>query len=259
MTGVAETRPAGAGAVRGAQAALVAEVVRAHRALGAVGQSDMVWGHVAVRDPDGRGVWMKAAGWGFEEVEAGQVLLVGWDGDVLVGTGPRHIEWPIHARIMQARPDVDCVVHSHATSVIAFASLDVPLLPVDRDGVLFTETQIPRFTTTGSLVKTVELGDALADALGAQPACLMPTHGMVAAGSDVAHGVMHAVLLERACRQQLTAMAAGGPRLWSDAEEVRLKREDCWPDSQIQAGWRYLVRQAERLRSPEQTDQTEER
>jgi len=44
------------------------EVVRAHRALAVVGQSDMVWGHVSLRDPQGRGIWMKSAGWGFEEV-----------------------------------------------------------------------------------------------------------------------------------------------------------------------------------------------
>ena len=35
------------------------------RALAAAGQADMVWGHPSVRDPEGRGVWMKASGWGF--------------------------------------------------------------------------------------------------------------------------------------------------------------------------------------------------
>ena len=31
-----------------------------------------MWGHPSVRDPAGRGVWMKASGWGFEEVDAGR-------------------------------------------------------------------------------------------------------------------------------------------------------------------------------------------
>lgn len=221
------------------------EVVRAHRALAVVGQSDMVWGHVSLRDPQGRGIWMKSAGWGFEEVGTEQVVLVSMDGEVLSGTGKRHLEWPIHTEIMRARPEVTCVVHTHATPVIAFASLGVSLLPVDRDGVLFTDPQIPRFTVTGGLVKTTGLGTALADTLGGAPACLMPTHGMVAVGTDTAHAVMHAVLLERACRMQLLAASAGGPTLYSDHHEVLAKREECWPDSQIQAGWEYLVRQAE--------------
>ena len=36
--------------------------VQASRALAAAGQGDMVWGHASIRDPDGRGAWMKAPG-----------------------------------------------------------------------------------------------------------------------------------------------------------------------------------------------------
>jgi ribulose-5-phosphate 4-epimerase/fuculose-1-phosphate aldolase len=223
---------------------LIADVVRAHNALGAAGQADMVWGHVSIRDPDGRGVWMKAAGWGFEEIGPDRVLLVSWDGEVLDGVGKRHIEYPIHTGIMRARSDVDCVIHTHAPAANAFASLEVPLRAISHDGVLFTEPDIPRFTRTGSLIRTVQLGDALARSLGEARGCLMPQHGLAVAGPDAAHAVMFAVLLERACRIQLTAMAAGGPQRWSDAEEVALKVAECWPPSQINAGWQYLVRKA---------------
>jgi hypothetical protein len=46
---------------------VASELVSAHRALAAAGQSDLVWGHVSLRDPGGRGVWMKASGWGLLE------------------------------------------------------------------------------------------------------------------------------------------------------------------------------------------------
>jgi ribulose-5-phosphate 4-epimerase/fuculose-1-phosphate aldolase len=223
---------------------LIADVVRAHNALGAAGQGDMVWGHVAIRDPGGRGVWMKAAGWGFEEIDADRVLLVSWDGEVLAGAGERHIEYPIHTGIMRARSDVDCVIHTHAPAANAFASLEVPLRAISHDGVPFAEPDIPRFTRTGGLIRTAELGDALARSLGDARGCLMPQHGLAVAGPDVAHAVMYAVLLERACRIQLTAMAAGGPQRWSDAGEVAVKLAECWPPGQINAGWRYLVRKA---------------
>ncbi|HEX4251528.1 MAG TPA: class II aldolase/adducin family protein, partial [Pseudonocardia sp.] len=99
----------------------VAEVVLAHRALAAAGLSDLVWGHAGVRDPDGRGVWMKAAGWGFEEVDAARVVLVSDGGEVLAGTGQRHVEYPIHTEVLRARPDVHAVVHTHGEAVTAFA------------------------------------------------------------------------------------------------------------------------------------------
>ncbi|MET8770408.1 class II aldolase/adducin family protein [Streptomyces sp. NPDC004658] len=220
------------------------DVVRAHAALAAAGQGDMVWGHVSVRDPGGRGVWMKASGWGFEEIDASRVVLVSPDGEVLSGAGKRHIEYPIHTGVMEARPDVTCVVHTHAPAVNAFAALDVPLRPLSHDGVLFADPDVPRFTLTGGLISDRELGTALAGTLGDAPGCLLPHHGLVTAGRDVAHAVMYAVLLERACRDQLTALAAGPLATWSDPAEAAEKRAACWPPSQIEAGWLYLLRQA---------------
>ncbi|WP_413810776.1 class II aldolase/adducin family protein [Streptomyces sp. OE57] len=222
------------------------DTVRASRALAAAGLTDMVWGHAAIRDPDSDGVWMKAAGWGFEEIDEGRVLLVGRDGEVLHGEGKRHIEYPIHTEIMARRPDVGCVVHTHAPALSAFASLDVPLRPISHDGVLFCEPQVPRFTGTGALIATPELGAALAETLGDGTACLMPQHGAVTAGPDAAAAVMYAVLLERACRTQLMAMAAGGPKVWSDDEEAVFKRDQVWNPTQRDAGWNYLQRLSER-------------
>jgi L-ribulose-5-phosphate 4-epimerase len=227
-------------------AQVVEEVVHASRALAAAGLSDMVWGHAAVRDPDGRGVWMKTAGWGFEEVDTDRVVLVSPAGEVLSGAGSRHIEYPIHTEIISRRPDVGCTVHTHAPALSAFACLDTPLLPISHDGVLFCDPPVPRFTETGALIATAELGAALASSLGDAPACLMPKHGAVTAGPDAATAVMHAVLLERACRTQLMAMAAGDVAIWSDQAEAELKREQVWNPRQQQAGWHYLLRMAER-------------
>ena len=228
-------------------------VAEASQVLAAAGLSDMVWGHAAIRDPDGRGVWMKAAGFGFEEIDAERVVLVSADGAVLAGAGlsgagslRRHLEYPIHTEIMQLRPDVGCTVHTHAPALSAFASLGTPLLPISHDGVLFCDPQVPRFTRTGALICTAELGAAVAETLGDGIACLLPHHGAVTAGPDAAAAVMYAVLLERACRTQLLAMAAGEPATWSDADEVALKREQVWNAGQLRAGWEYLLRTAVR-------------
>lgn len=214
------------------------------RALAAAGQSDMVWGHPSVRDPEGRGVWMKAAGWGFEEVDESRVVLVSPSGSVLAGDGPRHIEYPIHTEIMAARPDVGAVVHTHSASANAFAALGVPLRPLDHAGSLFCYPEIPRFTLTGGLIKTTSLGKALASALGPAVACLMPQHGIVAVGPDLPAAVMTAVLLDRACQTQLSATTAGPLSNWGDEEDTVAKRADVWSERQLRAGWDYLLRTA---------------
>jgi ribulose-5-phosphate 4-epimerase/fuculose-1-phosphate aldolase len=222
----------------------IALAVDGCRALAAAGQSDMVWGHPSVRDPDGRGVWMKCSGWGFEEVDAGRIVLVSPDGEVLAGDGPRHIEYPIHTEIMAARPDVGAVVHTHSAAANAFSALDAPLVPLDHAGSLFCYPEIPRFTQTGGLIKDRSLGAALAETLGDAVACLLPQHGIVTAGADMPAAIMTAVLLDRACRTQLTAMAAGPVRRWGDEQDTVAKRADVWSAKQLLAGYQYLLRMA---------------
>jgi ribulose-5-phosphate 4-epimerase/fuculose-1-phosphate aldolase len=215
-----------------------------NRALAAAGQSDMVWGHASVRDPEGTGVWMKCSGWGFEEVDEQKIVLVSPEGKVLHGSERRHIEYPIHTEIMARRGDVGAVVHSHSDAANAFSALDVPILPLNHAGSLFSYPDVPRFTLTGGLISTRELGQALADALGPAPACLMPQHGIVAVGKDLPAAVMTAVLLDKACRTQLNAMAAGPLKRWGSEEDTVAKRAVVWSDSQMLAGWEYLVRTA---------------
>jgi L-fuculose-phosphate aldolase len=212
------------------------------RILALEDQGDFVWGHVSARDPEGRGVWMKASTLGFEEVGPEQVILVSWDGEVLEGDGRRHAEYPIHTEVMRARPDVACVVHTHAAWAVAFASIGEPLRPISHEATLFVPPDVARFTKTGDLVLTRELGQDLASTLGDGNAALMLHHGIVACGVDVATGVMTAVLLERACRNQIRAVAGGGPRTWSSDAEALAKREHCYPPALLQQAWDYLVR-----------------
>jgi ribulose-5-phosphate 4-epimerase/fuculose-1-phosphate aldolase len=223
---------------------LIAEAAQANRALGAAGQADMVWGHASVRDPEGRGVWMKAAGWSFEELTPDRVVLVTPEGEVLAGSGRRHIEYPIHTEVLNARPDLNAVVHTHAPAAVSFAALDQPLVAISHDGVEFAEPQIARFTTTGSLIKSADLGKALAETIGDGVGCLIPQHGLVTVGPDAATAVMRALLLARACHVQLQAMAAGPIRRFSDSAEIALKKAEVWPQSQIDAGYAYLCRKS---------------
>ncbi|MEV4516312.1 class II aldolase/adducin family protein [Dactylosporangium sp. NPDC049525] len=215
---------------------------QASRVLATSGQTDMIWGHVGVRDPLGRGVWIKAPGWGLEEVTVERLQLVTFEAEVLLGEGAPHKECHIHLEIMRTNPTVRCTVHTHAVAAVAFGALGVPLLPISHEATLFGGDDVPRFAETGSLVSDPVLGIALARALGSAPAALMPKHGLVTAGATVPVAVMRAILLERACAIQLAASSAGGPRIWSDAAEAMAKRAQCWPDGQLTAGWLYLLR-----------------
>ena len=215
------------------------------RILAAEDQGDFVWGHVSARDPEGRGIWMKASSYGFDEIGAEQVILVSWDGDVLEGGGRRHLEYPIHTELMRARDDVSCVVHTHAPWSVAFAALGQPLRPISHEPTLFVPPDVARFTKTGDLITTGELGRDVAAAVGSRNAAFMLHHGIVTCGGDVVEGVMTALLLERACRTNVRALAAGGPVTWSDDDEALAKREHCWAPALLRQAWDYLARRLE--------------
>ena len=218
---------------------LRSQVALGCRILGAEEQGDFVWGHVSARDPSGRGIWMKAAGFGFDELTAEHVILVSWDGEVLEGDARRHLEYPIHTELMRARPDVGAVVHTHAPWSVAFASTEEPLRPLSHEGTLFVPPDVARFTQTGDLITTPELGAAVATTVGERSAALLVHHGIVACGADLPGAVFNAVFLERACRANMRALAAGGPKTWSSDEEALAKREHVYSP---QAAWDYFAR-----------------
>jgi L-fuculose-phosphate aldolase len=207
-----------------------------------MGQSDLAWGHVSVRDPDGRGVWIKARGLGFDEVGPNDVVLVDRAGRVLDGTGGVHAEYPIHTEVLAARPDAAAVVHTHPEAAVAFGATDLPLRPIGHEGALFSPPSPPRFTATSDLITTPELGAAVAAALGGHNALLLVNHGVVTVGGDLPTAVLGAVFLEKACRTQLAAAATGRPLTWSSDEEARAKRDSVFGPGQVAGAWRYLLR-----------------
>ncbi|MQA09872.1 MAG: class II aldolase/adducin family protein [Pseudonocardiaceae bacterium] len=214
----------------------------ASRVLGWCEQNDLIWGHASVRDPDGRGVWIKAAGQGFDEVTPESVHLVGPDGTVVAGDGPRHSEYPIHTEVMAARPDVGGVVHAHSPHAVALAAAGESLLPVSHAANYFVPPDVPRFTDTADLILTAELGKLVAARLGDAPALFLVNHGIVTVGKDLPTATVAAILLERAATQQLLTRAYGGKPSWSAPEESLSKRENIYHDRSIEQVWDYLVR-----------------
>ena len=217
-------------------------VAAASRILAAAGHGDLIWGHASARDPGGRGVWIKSANWGLEEVTADRVHLVSGDGEVLDGSGPRHSEYPIHTEIMAARPDVGGVVHTHPPHAVALAATGQPLRPVSHAANYFVPPGIPRFLQTADLILTRDLGKAVAAELADASAIFLVNYGIVTVGKNLQTATVAAVLLERACAQQMLTHAFGGWPTWSAPDEALSKRANIYADGPVRAVWDYLAR-----------------
>jgi L-ribulose-5-phosphate 4-epimerase len=218
-------------------------VATASRVLAVAGHNDLIWGHASSRDIDDRGVWIKQSGWGLSEITPERVHLVDPAGSVLAGDGPRHSEYPLHTEIMAARPDVGGIVHTHSRDAVALAASGMPVRPVSHEGSFFHPPGVPRFTRMTDLILTPELGVEVAAALGEAPAVFLLNHGIVCVGPDLQTATVTAILLERACRQQLLTYQHGGSPTWTDDAEAQSKRDHVYGGQAMHAVWHYLVRQ----------------
>jgi ribulose-5-phosphate 4-epimerase/fuculose-1-phosphate aldolase len=188
-------------------AALV-ELARACRILEMEGHGDMTLGHLSLRDPEGRGFWMKRNRIGLGEVLGpADFVLLDWDGRQLAGSGGRHSEWPIHCEILRLRPDVQVVAHTHPFHACVFSAALDPLQPFTVDADYFVE--VPRHEDEVALITTKEEGVALAKALGSNFAVLMGNHGVTFCGTSVVHAACVGIFLEKACKAQLAGLSAG--------------------------------------------------
>jgi len=194
-------------------------LARAQRILAANGHAHLSLGHMSLRDPAGRGFWLKRRGLGLEEAEgAGDFLLLDLDGQA-AGLEHRHAEWPIHAGIYRARPDVHAVAHSHPTHAAAFSATEAEIQAATAEGN-FLAGRVAYYRRMPGLIATPELGRELAGCLGACWVVLMKNHGLTSCGPTVAAAALASLFAESACRVQLLLGASG--LAWSapDAREL---------------------------------------
>ncbi len=179
---------------------------------------------------------------GLDEITPETLLRMDLEENVVEGELPRHIEFPIHAEIFRARPDITCVVHTHPIYSIAFAATGQPLHAISHEGAQFTPSDIPRFTRTSDLITTRELGEEIASTIGESLACYLVNHGIVVAGNTIDKAIVSAINLERASHIQLLASASGQFFSWTLDEEIMGKREKIFGEGMIRNVWTYYCR-----------------
>ena len=211
------------------------------RILEKEGHGDLSLGHVSLRDPQGRGFWLKRNRAGLGEIRGPQdFVLVSFTGEKLAGEGGRHSEWPIHAEILRRRPDVNVVAHTHALHASILSGANEPLLPYTLDADYFTD--LPRHADEVALITTPAEGAALAESLGPHFAVLMANHGVTFCGTSVEHATCVGVFLEKACRAHVLGRAAGlRPSPLGAVVRARRHAQIMTP-AHIEHSWDYLCR-----------------
>jgi HCOMODA/2-hydroxy-3-carboxy-muconic semialdehyde decarboxylase len=207
------------------------------------------FGHVSVRSPDNPNRYWISRSLAPALVTADDIVELTLDSTpVAAGTPGSYLERFIHGEIYRARPDVQAVVHSHSASVIPFGVVPGATLKAISHMGGFIGEGTPVFEIRGTagngsdmLVKTPELGAALAKSLGSHNMVLMRGHGATMIGVSIRQAVYRAIYAELNARLQSEALRLGTPNYLTKEEAANAALAN---DVSMDRAWDLWVRSA---------------
>jgi len=225
------------------------DLVIANRILAREGVVD-AFGHISARHPENPERFLLSRSRAPELITKDDIMEFTLDGTPVDPQGRTpYGERFIHAAVLEARPDVNSVVHNHSHEVIPFGVTKTTSLRAIAHTCAPIGVDIPtwdirdRFGGGDMLVVDMDQGRDLARALGGNNVALMRGHGCVVAGQNIKEAVNAAVYLQVNARLQLQTLQLGEPIYLTPAEVEAMTARQASPLA-LDRVWEYWVSRA---------------
>ncbi|WP_295849579.1 class II aldolase/adducin family protein [Tardiphaga sp.] len=182
-----------------------------YRLLAASGFHDLTYNHLSARVPDAPHLFLvKGDDQLFEQATASSLALYDFDGNQ-VRESPHKISRGgvvIHGGILEARPDLAAVFHTHSPANMGIAAQNCGLLPISQHAMLFYNC----LSTHDFHGFEFDLASrkSLVDDLGSNQSMILRNHGALVCGRTVAEAFYLHHYFEMSCRSQIAALSIGG-------------------------------------------------
>ena len=193
------------------------------------------YGHVSARVP-GADAFITISNVSPGCVSHERLIMQDFGGKYVGGAETPPNEWPIHACIFKARADVESVAHTHSKWSTIFSVLPIKLKPMHHYGKFLSAEGPPVYGGIG-LVRTIERGNDLAQALGDGPVVLMRAHGDTVVGESIEQVIERTTRLAMLGEWNHLALLHGQPN-YLTAEELEVYNAD---QRFPMRGWEYFV------------------
>jgi ribulose-5-phosphate 4-epimerase/fuculose-1-phosphate aldolase len=219
-----------------------------YRLIAQFRMTDLVYTHISARIPGTEHFLLNPYGFLFEEITASNLVRIDIDGNIVEDTlyTVNPAGFTIHSAVHRARPDVNCVLHTHTRAGIAVSALREGLLPISQIALQFYQRLA--YHDYEGIALDLDERARLARDLGERKAMILRNHGLLTAGASVAEAFSLMFYLERACEIQIAALSTGR-ELIMPAPEVCEKAARQYEEDDEPAGtreWRALLRQLDR-------------
>jgi L-fuculose-phosphate aldolase len=197
--------------------ALRKEMVATCRRMNEIGINQGTAGNLSVRNPEG--FLVTPTSLPYERMQPEDLVQMYFDG-TYEGVRRPSSEWRFHRDILEARDDIDCVLHCHSVyaTTLAVHHKTIPAFHYMVGVAGGTTIRCSRYATFG----TQALSDAAIEALDGRLACLLGQHGQISLGKTTATALALAVEVETLSRLYVQALPLGEPPILDDAEMARV-------------------------------------
>lgn len=180
-------------------------------------------GNVSARVPGTNFFAITPSGMDYETMVPSDICLCDQSGRVINGHRKPSSELPLHRLIMEKRPDVNGIVHTHSIYASAFACLamDMPIISTELAALVGGTIKCAPYARSGS----DQFGEVAVETLGDGVACLFQNHGALAVGPSLKMAYSVAIGLEEAAMIYHLAKQMGDPIILPEEERTRMFRE----------------------------------
>ncbi len=189
------------------------DLAACYRLIAHFKMDDLIYNHISARVPGGEDHFLiNPYGLAYEEMTASSLIKIDLDGNIIDDGGQaygiNHAGFVIHAAVHRARPEVECVIHTHTPAGMAVSALACGLLPIAQTSMFFGKVAMHAYE--GVVVDLDEQARIVRD-LGEHQAMILRNHGLLTVGPSIAEAFTAMYWLERACQAQAMAMACNTP------------------------------------------------
>jgi ribulose-5-phosphate 4-epimerase/fuculose-1-phosphate aldolase len=173
--------------------------------------TDLIYTHFSARVPGSEDFLINAYGLMFDEITASNLVRIDAHGKVLddpLDLGYNEAGFVIHGCVHAARPEINCVIHTHTRAGVAVSAMNCGLLPISQHAMRVQ--QQCKYHDYEGIALDMSERERMAKSLGATAkVMILRNHGLLTLGATVREAFELMYYLDCACQIQIDAMAGG--------------------------------------------------
>jgi len=178
------------------------ELAAAYRLVNKFMWDDIIFTHLSAKIAGTEHFLINEYGLRFDEVTASNLVKVDLQGNVLGSGGNINIAgFVIHSAIHEARPNAQCIIHTHTKEGVAVSADRRGLLPISQQSLIALQS-LSYHDYQGIAADTQEKED-LKISLAKNNCLILRNHGLLTVGESIPAAFRNMYNLQRACEIQV--------------------------------------------------------